>query len=305
MTTTMRALCKCSSFSSIVNLNSRWMNGLKMRYHQYADGTHLYISSPGDPSDMISCPLKVSEGCGDLHAGPQASTESWSNRVAFGSRDLGIWGFISFSSGWGCTTPYRFHALSGGSPSLTTPALRVVVRRALAKLYMHHLHSFLDCGALQTVTHVQVTSQLNYCNVLYMRVFGSHHWCRMQLMKNAPDSSGGLSGGRCNTRICQFACGSNSRCWSLALISLLWHGSMVHLRSRHIPMGTSPPHMLQHKKPSLDFLTIVATCSSNRSCEVGRSLDCPLTQSGEFCQRILADGVQKKSLICCGPYPLE
>lgn len=44
-----------------------------------------------------------------------------------------------------------------------------VARSTFAQVhFVCQLHLFLDWEALQTVIHTQVTSQLDYCNVLYM-----------------------------------------------------------------------------------------------------------------------------------------
>lgn len=67
---------------------------------------------------------------------------------------------------------------------LLDPWVAAVTRRAFTQLLLvHQLWPSLDCEDLAMVTYATVTSRLDFCNVLYVRVPSKMVW-KLQLVQN-------------------------------------------------------------------------------------------------------------------------
>uniref|UniRef100_A0A8C6XR48 Reverse transcriptase domain-containing protein n=1 Tax=Naja naja TaxID=35670 RepID=A0A8C6XR48_NAJNA len=164
------------------------IRGFGVRYHQYADDTQLYISTPNQISDALSVMTRCLDAVriwmdGNMLRLNPAKTE-WlyipASRSSLECPSLTIGGVV---------LPPVDRARNLGV--LLDARLRLeeqvgaVARGAFAQVRLvRQLRPFLDRDALRTVTHALVTSRLDYCNALYLGL-PLHTIRRLQLVQNA------------------------------------------------------------------------------------------------------------------------
>uniref|UniRef100_A0A8C6Y510 Reverse transcriptase domain-containing protein n=1 Tax=Naja naja TaxID=35670 RepID=A0A8C6Y510_NAJNA len=164
------------------------IRGFGVKYHQYADDTQLYISTPGHISDalsVMSCCLDAVRIWMDrsmLRLNP-AKTEWLCIQTSRPSQEI-----PSLVMG-GEVLPPMDRARNLGV--LLDSRLRLeeqvgaVARGAFAQVRLvRQLHPYLDRDALRTVTQALVTLWLDYCNALYLGL-PLHTIRRLQLVQNA------------------------------------------------------------------------------------------------------------------------
>uniref|UniRef100_A0A8C6XMC9 Reverse transcriptase domain-containing protein n=1 Tax=Naja naja TaxID=35670 RepID=A0A8C6XMC9_NAJNA len=164
------------------------IRGFGVRYHQYADDTQLYISTPNQISDALSVishcldAVQIWMGRNKLQLNP-AKTE-WlciqASRTSQQIPSLVIGGEV---------LPLVDRAQNLGVLLDSWLGLEeqvgAVTRGAFAQVRLvHQLHPYLDRDALRMVTHALVTSRLDYCNALYLGL-PLHTIRRFQLVQNA------------------------------------------------------------------------------------------------------------------------
>ncbi|KAF7245267.1 Lysophospholipid acyltransferase 1 [Varanus komodoensis] len=143
-----------------------------LRNHQYADDTQLYISfstNPGEEVVVLNRCLAEVMGwmrANKLKLNPDKTEVLLVSGSGLGMGDLGL--VLN-----GVALPLKDRVRSLGvllNPELSLEVqVMAVVRSAFLQLRLiHHLHPFLENDCLATVTHVLVTSRLDFCNALYM-----------------------------------------------------------------------------------------------------------------------------------------
>uniref|UniRef100_A0A8C6Y7A4 Reverse transcriptase domain-containing protein n=1 Tax=Naja naja TaxID=35670 RepID=A0A8C6Y7A4_NAJNA len=164
------------------------IHGFGVRYHQYADDTQLFICTPNQISDALSVmsrcldAVQIWMGRNKLRLNP-AKTE-W----LYVPASQMIQEVPSLVMG-GEVLPAMDRVRNLGVPLDTQLSLEeqvgAVTRGAFAQVrQLCQLCPYLDRDALRMVTHVLVTSRIDYCNALYM---GLPLWTtrRLQLVQNA------------------------------------------------------------------------------------------------------------------------
>ncbi|KAM6466454.1 uncharacterized protein PHA67_012250 [Liasis olivaceus] len=144
----------------------------RMRYHQYADDTQLYISIPGDLSDAVTTlslcleALGVWMGNNRLQLNPGKTEWLW---VGGSSVSRSLPSLVLDGVALPQTDPVHNLGVLLDSRLLLKEQVAVMAKRAFAQLrVVHQLHPFLDRESLQSVTHALVISHIDYCNALYM-----------------------------------------------------------------------------------------------------------------------------------------
>ncbi|KAF7248518.1 NHP2-like protein 1 [Varanus komodoensis] len=143
-----------------------------LRSHQYADDTQLYLSFSTDPGEAVA----VLNWC-------LAEVMGWmrANKLKLNPDKMEVL-LVGGSSSWvgdldlaldRVALPLKNRVCSLGvllDPKLSLEAqVTAVVRSAFLQLRLvHQLHPYQEEDCLVTVTHTLVTSQLDFCNVLYV-----------------------------------------------------------------------------------------------------------------------------------------
>uniref|UniRef100_A0A8D0BC31 Reverse transcriptase domain-containing protein n=1 Tax=Salvator merianae TaxID=96440 RepID=A0A8D0BC31_SALMN len=141
-------------------------------YHQYADDTQLYISTPHQFSEAVDVMCRCLEavrvwmGVNRLRLNPDKTEWLWvlppKDSAICPSITLG--GELLTSSEKVCNLGVLL------DPQLTLEHhLSAVARGAFAQVRLvHQLRPYLDRESLLTVAHALITSRIDYCNALYM-----------------------------------------------------------------------------------------------------------------------------------------
>ncbi|KAF7252401.1 hypothetical protein EYD10_01895 [Varanus komodoensis] len=143
-----------------------------LRNHQYADDTQLYLSFSTNPGEAVAvlnrCLAKVMGWmrANKLKLNPDKTEVLLVGRSSFGEGELNL--VLN-----GVALPLRDKVRSLGvllDPELSLEAqVTAVARSAFFQLQLiHQLRPYLEYDCLATVTHVLVTSRLDFCNVLYV-----------------------------------------------------------------------------------------------------------------------------------------
>uniref|UniRef100_A0A8C7E7H9 Reverse transcriptase domain-containing protein n=1 Tax=Naja naja TaxID=35670 RepID=A0A8C7E7H9_NAJNA len=164
------------------------IRGFGVRYHQYADDTQLFISTPNQLSDALAvmsrCLDAVRIWVGRNRLQLNLAKTEWLCVLA--SRM--IQDVPPLSMGGEVLPPVdRVHNLGVLLDSQLSLEEQVgaVTRGAFAEVCLvRQLCPYLNRDALRTVTHALVTSQINYCNALYMGL-PLRTTRRLQLVQNA------------------------------------------------------------------------------------------------------------------------
>ncbi|XP_070582622.1 LOW QUALITY PROTEIN: uncharacterized protein [Erythrolamprus reginae] len=148
------------------------IQGHGVRYHQYADDTQLYISTPRPVNEAVEVMCRCLEavrawmGVNKLKLNPDKTEWLW----VLPPKDNSI--CPSITLGGGNLTPSERVRNLGVllNPQLTLEKhLSAVARGAFAQVRLvRQLRPYLDRESLLTVTHALITSRLDYCNALYM-----------------------------------------------------------------------------------------------------------------------------------------
>ncbi|KAK9409653.1 hypothetical protein NXF25_000828 [Crotalus adamanteus] len=159
-----------------------------VRFHQYADDTQLYISSPSSLSEaadvMGRCleAVRVWMGVNRLRLNPDKTEWLW----MLPPKDH-VDCLVLTLAGENIPPSDRVHNLGVLlNPQLNLEhQLTAVAGRTFTQVrLLHQLRPYLDREALLTVTHALVTSRLDYCNALYMGL-PLKSIRRLQLVQNA------------------------------------------------------------------------------------------------------------------------
>ncbi|KAF7236475.1 putative RNA-directed DNA polymerase from transposon BS [Varanus komodoensis] len=143
-----------------------------LRNHQYADDTQLYLSFSTNPGEAVAvlnrCLAKVMGWmrANKLRLNPDKTEVLLVSGSGFGMGDLDL--VLN-----GVALPLKDRVRSLGvllDPKLSLEAqVTAVARSAFLQLRLiHQLRPYLENDCLATVTHALVTSQLDFCNALYM-----------------------------------------------------------------------------------------------------------------------------------------
>uniref|UniRef100_A0A8C6Y4J2 Reverse transcriptase domain-containing protein n=1 Tax=Naja naja TaxID=35670 RepID=A0A8C6Y4J2_NAJNA len=159
--------------------------GFGVRFHQYADDTQLYISTPSQISDALSLMTRCLDALriwmsGNMLRLNPAKTGMSACRPSQEYPSLAIGGEVlppvdrAWNLGVLLDIWLRLEEQVGAVARGPLPSSALFVK----------LRPFLDRDALRTVTHALVTSRLNYCNTLYLGL-PLHTIRRLQLVQNA------------------------------------------------------------------------------------------------------------------------
>ncbi|KAF7253873.1 putative RNA-directed DNA polymerase from transposon BS [Varanus komodoensis] len=143
-----------------------------LRNHQYADDTQLYLSFSTNPGEAVAvlnwC---LAEVMGWMRTNKLKLSPDKMEVLLVGG--LGLWmGDLGLVLN-GVALPLRDRVRSLGvllDPELSLEAqVTAVARSAFPQLWLiHQLRPFLENDCLATVIHALVTSQLDFCNALYV-----------------------------------------------------------------------------------------------------------------------------------------
>ncbi|KAF7242143.1 putative RNA-directed DNA polymerase from transposon BS [Varanus komodoensis] len=159
-----------------------------LRNHQYADDAQLYLSfftNPGEAVAVLNWCLAEVMGWMRAHKlklKPDKTEVLLVGRSGFGEGELNL--VLN-----GFALPLRDKVRSLGvllDPELSLEAqVTAVARSAFLQLQLiHQLRPYLDKHCLAMVTHALVTSQLDYCNALYVGL-PLKSVCILQLVQNS------------------------------------------------------------------------------------------------------------------------
>ncbi|KAF7251291.1 Dystrophin, partial [Varanus komodoensis] len=143
-----------------------------LQNHQYADDTQLYLSFSTNTGEAVAVLNRcLAEVMGWMRANKLKLNPDKTVVLLLGGSGLGMGDLDLVLNG--VALPLRDRVCSLGvllDPELSLEAqVMAVVRSTFLQLRLiHQLRPFLENGCLATVTHALVTSQLDFCNVLYV-----------------------------------------------------------------------------------------------------------------------------------------